>query len=84
MLKKFVDEILISEENRVITLEDLCSFYRETLASGDSDYTNLELEGFICIQAFFVLINSREGRIKILNDNVKSSDQPKSILKNAA
>ena len=82
MLKKFVDEILISEENNVVDLNDLCSFYRETIASGDSDYTNLELEGFVCIQAFFVLINSREGRLKILNDNSKADGKPpKSILK---
>ena len=49
MLKKFVDEILQSEDNKVVELEDLCSFYRETIAPGHSDYTNLELEGFICI-----------------------------------
>lgn len=86
MLKKFVDEILISDVNKVVDLEDLCSFYRDTIASGHSDYTNLELEGFVCIQAFFVLINSRQGRLKILNDDAKASADgklPKSILKGA-
>ena len=85
MLKKFIDEILISEDNNVVEIEDLCQFYRETIAPGHSDYTNLELEGFVCIQAFFVLINSRAGRLTILNDaNSKAnSNEPKSILKSS-
>ena len=49
MLKSFVDASIAAEENNIITLEDLLAFYRENIASGLSDFTNLELEGFVCI-----------------------------------
>ena len=57
MLKNFVDVALADSGNKVISLEDLSAFYRECIASGLSDYTNLEIEGFVCIQGFFILIN---------------------------
>ena len=67
----------------------MCQFYCETIGPGRTDYTNLELEGFTCIQAFFVLINSRAGRLKTLNDNNNSSAAAgsggvKGILKNSS
>ena len=66
MLKSFVDASIAAEENNIITLEDLLAFYRENIASGLSDFTNLELEGFVCIQGFFTLINSRAGNLRII------------------
>lgn len=57
MLKNFVDVALADSGNKVINLEDLSAFYRECIAQGLSDYTNLEIEGFVCIQGFFILIN---------------------------
>ena len=85
MLRDFINVALSAEENKVILLDDLCSFYSETIASGMTDFTNLEYEGFICIQGFFILINSREGRLKLLDDQAGLQKDPtKSILKNAA
>jgi len=49
MLKDFINIAMSTEENRVISLEDLCLFYRENIASGLSDFTTLELDGFVCI-----------------------------------
>ena len=66
MLKTIVDSSFTSEDSNLITIEDLLGFYQENIASGLLDFTNLELEGFICIQGFFALINSRAGRLKIL------------------
>ena len=68
MLKSFVDASITAEENKTITIDDLLAFYRENIASGLSDFTNLELEGFVCIQGFFTLINSRAGHLRILGD----------------
>lgn len=51
-------------------MEDLCCFYRENIAGGLSDFTNLDHEGFVCIQGFFLLINSDAGRLKILDDKI--------------
>lgn len=49
MLKDFISVAIANEANNVISLEDLCSFYRENIASGLSDFTTLEIEGFVCI-----------------------------------
>ena len=83
MLKDFISVAISNEENNVISLEDLCSFYRDNIANGLSDFTTLEMEGYVCIQGFFVLINSGEGRLKLLDDS-SASNKPKSILKSGA
>ena len=49
MLKNFVDVAFCAQENKIIALEDLCNFYRENIAAGLSDCSNLELEGLHCI-----------------------------------
>lgn len=69
----------------MILLEDLCDFYRENLAQGLSDFTNLDYEGFICIQSFFVLINTQNGRLQNLADPAQAcaTQQKKGILKNS-
>ena len=83
MLKDFVDVAFSTEDNSVISLEDLFSFYRESISEGLSDFTSLSLEGFICIQGFFVLINSRAGKVKTLHDVKTESENKKGILKNS-
>ena len=85
MLKNFCELAFSNEDNNVIKLEELCLFYRESIAAGLSDFSSLEIEGFHCIQGFFILINNRENRIKILGDNGgQAGGASKSILKNAA
>ena len=39
----------------------------------------MEIEGFICIQGFFALINSRAGRLKILGADQKAKSTAKDI-----
>ena len=88
MLYNFVDVAMQDEDNnKVVSMDDLCAFYRESISGGLSDFTSLELEGFICIQGFFVLLNCKQDRLKVLHDTKASSGtnaagQPKSILKN--
>ena len=49
MLKSFGEDSFSSEESKLITIEDLLGFYQENIASGLTDFSNLEIEGFICI-----------------------------------
>ena len=64
MLKKFVNVAIgVEADNKVIVLEELCAFYRDSIAHGVSDYSSLDLEGAICLISFFILINSQKGRL---------------------
>ena len=84
MLKNFVTIAMAGEsDNRVIALEDLCAFYRECIAQGLTDFSNLDLEGAICLISFFILINSQQGRLKLLRDdkNGPKTSASKGILK---
>ena len=82
LLKDFVDVAFSTEDNSVVSMDDLFSFYRECIAEGLSDFTTLSLEGFVCIQSFFVLINSRAGKIRTMHDVKSGSSEKKGILKN--
>jgi hypothetical protein len=48
-----------------VTLDDLMTFYRnKMLRDEDEDvYKDLSLEGFHCIQSFFVLLNGLNGKL---------------------
>lgn len=54
-----------------MTLDDLMSFYREKMLRSDEDdvYKDLSLEGFHCIQSFFVLLNGLSGKLIRITEN---------------
>ena len=86
MLKNFVNVAIGGEDdNKVIVLEELCAFYRDSIAHGVSDYSSLDLEGAICLISFFILINSQQGRLQVLQDDksAATNSHQKSILKNS-
>ena len=86
MLKSFVNVAFAGEaDNKVISMDDLCSFYRESIAQGISDFSSLDIEGAICLISFFILINSSAGRLDVVSDDKSSGStaQTKSILKNS-
>mmetsp|Transcript_12853 Transcript_12853/g.16510 ORF Transcript_12853/g.16510 Transcript_12853/m.16510 type:complete len:132 (-) Transcript_12853:817-1212(-) len=89
MLKNFVNVAISGEaDNKVIAMEDLCAFYRESIAQGLSDFSNLDLEGAICLISFFILINSQAGRLRVLLDDktmaaASAASASKSILKSS-
>jgi len=67
MLKNFVNVAIADEaDNKVISLETLCAFYRDSIAQGMSDFSTLDLEGAICLISFFILINGQQGRLEVL------------------
>lgn len=55
----------------LVTLRDLMAFYKEKMLRSDEEdvYKDLSLEGFHCIQSFFVLLNGISGKlIRITED----------------
>ena len=54
-----------------MTLDDLMAFYKEKMLRSDDDdvYQDLSLEGFHCIQSFFVLLNGISGKLIRLTEH---------------
>ena len=49
----------------MINYEDLLSFFRETICADGNNFALLTLEGYHCIQGFFLLINLRADKLVI-------------------
>ena len=68
-LREVCDSIARARNDRgstVITTEELIQFYQKSLAverEVEDEYKLLSIEGFHCIQSFFVLINELEGKL---------------------
>ena len=52
-----VSEDVLKDGKAICDQDQLIAFFREKIGSERADFTNLNLEGYYCIQAFFVLIN---------------------------
>ena len=61
------------EASKIVSVDEMVKFYREAMdiANEESDeFKSLSLEGWHCVQSFFVLINSLKGNlIKITSDH---------------
>ena len=55
----------------LVTLQDLMAFYKEKMLRSDEEdvYKDLSLEGFHCIQSFFVLLNGISGKLIRMTEN---------------
>ena len=66
-LRKMSEEV-IKDRLGLMDEQDLISFFQEKINSGETDFSNLSLEGYYCIQSFFVLINKRAGSLIVLGE----------------
>ena len=48
----------------------LIDFFKQKINSEESNFVNLSIEGYHCIQSFFVLINKRADKIVILGEEI--------------
>ena len=67
---RFLKEIcdLYSQGYKVVQMEDLIQFFRENILAGDdSILQRITLEGYYCIQSFFVLTNEQSHKLERLN-----------------
>lgn len=49
----------------MINYDDLSNFFHETICAETTDFKNINLEGYHCIQMFFLLVNLRAGKLVI-------------------
>ena len=54
----------------MIRYEDLAAFFRETIGADDNSFVHLNLEGYHCIQGFFLLVNLRADKLVVQDDDV--------------
>ena len=73
-----VSEDVIKDSQPIIDQQDLIAFFKEKISSEETDFRNLSIEGYYCIQSFFVLINKQARRLVVLGEEVipeKQQDQ---------
>lgn len=53
------------KDSSIVTLDNLMAFYKDKMLRDDEEevYKDLTVEGFHCIQSFFVLLNGITGKI---------------------
>ena len=54
-------------------LDELGEFFNDKLASGENDFSTLSLDGFSCIQSYFLMINEKENKVQRLAPTKSSS-----------
>ena len=69
-LKTICDDFLLGRDTSMIRYEDLAAFFRETVGAEDNSFVHLNLEGYHCIQGFFLLVNLRADKLVVQDDDV--------------
>ena len=54
----------------MIKYEDIKNFFAETICGVNSDFSGMNLEGYHCIQMFFLLVNLKAEKLVIQDDDV--------------
>ena len=57
----------------MLKYEDLDSFFRGTVCAEEVSFANLQLEGYHCIQGFFIMVNLRADKIFVQDDDVANA-----------
>ena len=69
-LQTICDDFMLGRNTSIISFEDLQSFFRQTVCNESNSYEKLTLEGYHCIQGFFLLVNLKAAKLVILDDLV--------------
>jgi len=69
-LRSICDDFLLGRDTSATTYEELVSFYKDTICAESNNFVNLNLEGYHCIQGFFLLINLRADKLVVQDDDV--------------
>ena len=51
------------EGTEVVEIQSLIDFFKDKIANEERTFQHLTLDGFYCIQSFFVLINESSNKI---------------------
>lgn len=69
-LQTICDDFLLGRDTSMLKYEDLNSFFRGTVCAESNSFVNLQLEGYHCIQGFFILVNLRADKLVVQDDDV--------------
>ena len=80
-LRTICDDFLLGRDTSPTSFEELVSFYRETICAEENTFANLNLEGYYCIQSFFLLINLRADKLVVQDDDVHKANSGRVLEK---
>ena len=63
-------EDVLKDGLSLVDQDVLIAFFKEKINSDETNFQNLSIEGYYCIQSFFVLINKRAKKIIILGEEI--------------
>lgn len=61
--------------NCIIELDELIEFFREKMSTRSKVFQSLTIEGFNCIQSFFILLNESSKKLQRLNTSATQTNQ---------
>jgi hypothetical protein len=72
------------KETTIVEEQELTEFFREVCSEKNDymNYTNLSIEGYACVQGFFLLSNQKERRLIIIGE--ENDDTVKAALEKQA
>lgn len=79
-MRTICDDFMLGKNTKTTTIDDLTSFYQNTICSeANSSFVDLNIEGYHCIQGFFLLMNLRADKLLVQDDDVSKANSGKSL-----
>ena len=82
-MRSFSDDILLGRSQCPTDLEELVRFFRESLCSDQLRLADISIEGYNCVQSFFLLSNLLIETIIVKDNDVKKSNLGRNKLHSA-
>ena len=61
---------MLGRDTSMIVYEDLLNLFKDTVCAESNDFASLTLDGYHCIQGFFLLANLKAEKLVLLDDDV--------------
>ena len=69
-LRAICDDFMLGRNQNTTFFDNIKSFYMDTICGENNNFANLNVEGYHCIQGFFILINLRANKLVVQDDDV--------------
>ena len=83
-MRSFADDLMLGRSSCPTNLEELVRFYRESLCADGASYVDISVEGYSCVQSYFLLSNLLQENIIINDHDVKKADLGRNSAHNGA
>ena len=64
-LRGICDDFLLGRNKNSTSFDNLKSFYVDTICAENNNFANLNVQGYQCIQSFFLLVNLRADKLVV-------------------